>query len=235
MNDISTNLIRIAIFALPGFTGTQTYRKILGRRNKADWETLYEILIFSILGYLLPLSTAPKPTTTILMAIIQDNTQKHAFAQWSWQTSGIILLAASTAFIVAYIAASIDRTNIINRVARICHISKRTSDADVWEWFHQTLNPPEAIIRCPSINRAYHGFIRSFSETGEPRELVLLNVTVYLESEGTPLYKWDKAYLKLDATDVIIQVGFHELPAAAHETGEMSDAGKEPKPTNDKQ
>ncbi|MGC8561423.1 MAG: DUF6338 family protein [Phycisphaerae bacterium] len=234
MNDISTNLIRIAIFALPGFAGTRTYRRILGRRNKADWETLYEILIFSILGYLLPLSLYPKATTTILMSIVQDAAQTNAFTHWSWQTSLIILLAVSTAFVAAYLAAAIDRTNIINRLAFIWRVSKRTNDVDAWESFHQTLSPPEAIIRCPSINRAYHGFIHRYSETGEPRELVLLNVTVYLESEGKPLYKWDKAYLQLDATDVIIQVGFHELPAAPHETGEMSDARKEPKPTNDK-
>ena len=115
---------------------------------------------------------------------------------------------------VGLISTGIDHYKLINRFGKWIKLSNKYGDENLYSYFLNAKEVEEVYVRDVENKLTYHGFVNSFSETDEIKELVLLDVVVYDYETSQKLYSLDKIYLSKSKENLII-----ELPYKNNENG----------------
>lgn len=115
-----------------------------------------------------------------------------------------IFFSYLAAFPLSLIIAGICQKDWIFNLLKKIGLTNRYGDDDVWAKF--LADEVWMIIRIPSTNLAYFGYAIYFSDSGEKRELVLKDVSVYTNDAFEKLYEKDKVYLELKENDYSIEI-----------------------------
>lgn len=110
------------------------------------------------------------------------------------------LAAFPLSIIIALLCRNDNFLNLLKRMG----LTNRYGDDDVWAKF--LTDETWIIIRIQSTNLAYLGYAIYFSDSGEKREIVLKNVSVYTNDNFEKLYDKDKVYLELKENDYSIEI-----------------------------
>ncbi len=209
---ISELFIRVVILVLPGLIGSLFYRKLRGGRQQKDWRDLAEISLFALSSYavcgaILEFVYWGQDRPLIALQALLD-----ASVPIRW----LEILAASVVSVVLSILVSYThRYKLINRFGRSISATKRYGDEDVWEYLFNSPNFGNWVfIRDHKVDLVYYGWVESYSESGEERELLLTLVEVYSNDEETnaPLYRVATMYMSRNADDVTIEIPSPQEP-----------------------
>jgi hypothetical protein len=210
--DLTTTVVKIAFFALPGFVACNIYRKLQGPSEKKQWEDFVEVLVFTVTSYLLyavisgllfriPETQAATDNslvsgTPILWLIKPDQ-------ELRWQDP---LWASVAGLFLGFVASYINRLKIVNRLGKFLRATSRYGDEDVWEFYNNSPETPEwVVVRDHKAGLAYYGAIIVFSDSGRDRELILSDVTVFDNDDGKQLYEVARTYLCRKPEDLTIE------------------------------
>jgi len=208
--DLSIFIIRLSFLALPGLLASKLYRKLRGKTEKKHWEDFFEILLFSLLSYLLLAflvgcynALFHHSDHTSFWPII------HAFSSFINEQEPInwseIVGASFLGILLATFASYTHKYSIIPICFRYIRASNRTGDEDLWYYF---MNSPDTItwlyIRDHKLNLTYFGCVQVYSELEEERELILGDVTVY-DNNGSRLYDTPVIYISRKRDDLTIE------------------------------
>ncbi|MBN1817783.1 MAG: hypothetical protein JW828_10510 [Sedimentisphaerales bacterium] len=204
--DISIFVIRAAFLALPGLVASKLYRKGRGYTTKKNWEDFVEILIFSLLSYLL---------LGILFSVVRWFGILNSSACISFfkalQDDNIPLnwwkIALATIFgaFLAIIASYFHRYKAITWIMRLIHASNRIADEELWELFHSSTCAQWLYVRDHKLDLVYFGCITKYSDSDNDRELVMEDVSVY-NNKGDFLYDCPVLYFSRDKYDLSIEL-----------------------------
>src|ERR1700685_2455226 len=177
-------VLRLALLVLPGLIGSKIYRKLRGRTDKQSWEDFAEVLLFSIISYLIyfacvrachacygvlikigTISQMTQPAPSIQSTPFKFFIDEASPLDWS-----AIIVASAWSLVVAFIASAIATRQLINKVGFRLGVTPRQGDACVWTIFNQNYAPPTeyqwAFVRDHKSNVIYFGQIRHFSDPG---------------------------------------------------------------------
>jgi len=195
--------IRISFLLLPGIIGRMLYTSLIGKKPKKEWEEFFEILIFSLVTYIIYANLCSLFTTGEFIteiSIFNKILNEEIPIQWEK-----IYPATGVAIIIALIASAFHTYKIINKFGRLINVTKRYGDEDLWDLFHNTPNIEWVVIRDHKLDLAYFCYEKYVSDLGSKRELILKDVEVFNNS-GEFLYKADAMYIARDDYDLTIEV-----------------------------
>ncbi len=200
---ITSFFIRISFLLLPGIIGRMLYNNLIGKKPKKDWEEFFEILIFSLVTYIIYANLCSLFTTgEFITEISIFNKILNEEIQIQWEE---IYPATGVAIIITLIASAFHTYKIINKFGRLINVTKRYGDEDLWDLFHNTPNIEWVVIRDHKLDLAYFCYEKYVSDLGNKRELILKDVEVFNNS-GQFLYKADAMYIARDDYDLTIEV-----------------------------
>ncbi len=212
--DISLATVKLAVLALPGLLGWRMYKKLRGRSQRPVWEDFCEILAFSIISYMLCAASFGL---------------YHCAAQGFWDMSGFdlavgralsgadvplswseIALACLYGLLAATVGSLVHRYRFVNNIARKLRVSSRSGDEDVWDYFHNSSDTGWIFVRDHRLGLVYYGAVTAFSESGEERELIIEDVSVYenngASGEAELLYETPAMYIARERDDLTMEL-----------------------------
>lgn len=228
--NLSAFIIRIAFIALPGLLASTLYRKARGRTTKKNWEDFFEVMIFSLVSYLLLAlivschncykreindGNITRPESLEYNKTSQESSSKrwseitffktfsNEQAALNWCEIGYASLIGLT---LAVIASYLHTYSIITWLLRIIRATNRVADEDIWELFHNSKKTNDWLfIRDHKLNLIYFGYIARYSDSGKERELVIDDVSVFDEN-SVLLYECPSMYVSRKNFDLTIEI-----------------------------
>lgn len=202
--------VRILALAAPGIIGYLFLMKLVGDRKKTPTasEFITKIAVMAIAPYVV----------ISLIESIYRYADDLGFNSTIWAglwtsergINPIILIVAILVNIVfAYIASATMTYNIINRIGRILHATKRYGDEDLWHYFHNAsdqLSSEWFLVRDQKNNFTYYGWVQVWSDSDCDRELIMRDVTVYDSLSAEQLYELSHLYLCRSKYDISIEI-----------------------------
>lgn len=211
---ISSLAIRIIFLLLPGAIGSSLYWKLKGRATRKDWEDFLEVIIFSLLSYLL------YAICTYLLSLLnvlwnrfgfEANSFSHFQAFFDEKAAldfAEVFYASLLSIPLAALASYSYRFKWLNKVGQKIGATTRFGDEDIWDF---TFHSPDVrgqwvTVRDHKMKLNYFCWIQAFSDTGKDRELLLRDVDVYNDSTSDCLYKTDVMYLSRKSDELTVEV-----------------------------
>lgn len=204
--NISVVLIRIVVLVLPGILASAIYAKLRRKTHQKDWEDFREIALFSLFSYL-ALGVLVFTSNWLGVHFIFSFTAYQALFDEKIPLDPIeIAIASSFAIVFAFLASLIYSHRFINRIAHRFDVSRIQGDEDVWVYFHNRRYPGWVFVRDHKTNLNFFGWVESYSDSDETRELLMRDVIVYSNSKSEPLYQSDRIYLSRVFDDLTIEI-----------------------------
>ena len=226
--NVSTFIIRIAFLALPGLLASKLYRKARGRTAKKNWEDFLEILLFSLMSYLVLalclslgncLNLVSKPQAQENSNIEETAIEEQFDKVWSELTvfkaladdkislDWIEITCASLlGILLAIIASYLHKYSAVTWVFRKIGATNRVTDEDIWELFHSGKSSTEWLyVRDHIYHLIYYGYIAKWSDSEKDREIIMENVSVY-DDESTFLYETPLLYVCRNKFGITIEL-----------------------------
>jgi hypothetical protein len=127
-----------------------------------------------------------------------------------------LYVAVLISVFVALLVAWIHNRKLINRIGRWIGITKSFGDDDVWEYIHNSPDIDWVYLRDKRQDLTYYGQISSYSDSYQPREIVMSNVVAYDNTTGEELYAVDGVYLSRATEEITIEIPLYgsHLPDA---------------------
>ena len=198
---ISALFIRILVLALPVLLGSLFYRKLRGGGQQKDWRDLAEITLFAppsyaIYGGALELAGTDGPAA--LEALFNETVP----VRW-----GELVIASGVSMVLAVAASYAHQWKLINRFGQSIGATSRYGDEDVWEYFHNSFETGLwMFVRDHKLGLVYFGWIDSYSESGQDRELLLRDVQVFSNEEDELLYEVPVLYVARQRDDFTLEI-----------------------------
>lgn len=200
--DLSSLTIKIIFILIPGLISYFIYKRITNRQTKrSDLMFIAISILLGTLSYLLLQSFCffvnvygyERLKTFELLASDTAIPYKEVFG------------ASVFGIIIAYLFTFIDSYNVINNIAIKIRASKKVNDENLFSIFLGDKDISWVYIRDIRNSLTYKGWIYSFSENEESKEIVLREVTVYTYPETIKLYDLPSIYLNFGKENLIIE------------------------------
>lgn len=227
---LSTEIIRIAFLALPGIIGRGTYVAFIGRQTRKDWEEFSQVIVFALASYAIYgfiSSFLGEPVSRITPGNV-DAFSNHDM-EIDWQE---ILCASAIGVLLGTAAAACYTYKLVSKFGRFIRVTRRYGDEDVWAFLHNTPSIDWVFVRDHRLGLVYYGWIRAFSDSGERRELLLEDVSVYDNASGDLLYESEAIYVSRDYYDMSIEVPCVPKDPQGRGTGDAEGRTNERKETH---
>jgi hypothetical protein len=200
--EMSNLTVKIIILLIPGLISYFVYKRITKRQAKRS--DLMFIAISVLLGTLSYLSLQ---VINNLCACF-DYTELKTFEAIS--TDNIIpykevFWASVLGVIIAYIFTYIDSFNLINNFARLIRASDKVNDENLYSIFLGDTNISWVYVRDIKNSLTYWGWVQSFSEKENGKEIVLKDVTVFSYPNSVRLYDIPSVYLNFGNENIIVE------------------------------
>ena len=213
--ELSPFVIRLAVLAMPGILASSLYRTLRGVPDKRNWEVATRIFLFSFVSYVLYAMIAPMVTMVTRMvtgsagsegasandAILQALYDHSMPLEWSQ-----IFWASMIAVVLAFVACGVKHYGLPNRLGVLLRVTRAIGDEDIWEYFHRRSDVDWVFVRDHKLGLVYYGSVRAYSDSGRDRELVLTDVDVSSNDDGTYLYSASVIYVSRRSHELTLEV-----------------------------
>jgi len=201
---ISELFIRVVILVLPGLIGSLFYRKLRGGRQQKDWRDLAEISLFALSSY---------AVCGAILEVIYWRQDRPLIALQALLDASVpirwleILAASVVSILLSVVASYAHHFKLISRFGQKIGATKRYGDEDVWEYFNNSPDASEWVfVRDHKLGLVYYGWIQTYSESGQERELLLSDVEVFDNENNESLYSVPLMYVSRGPHDFTIEV-----------------------------
>lgn len=200
--DISSLTIKIIILLIPGLISYFIYKRITNRQTKrSDLMFISISILLGTLSYL-----ALQIFCFKFNCLGYENLRTFELLATSTTIPYQEVFGASLfGIIIAYLFTFIDSYNIVNKIAIKIKASNKVNDENLFSIFLGDKDISWIYIRDIKNSLTYRGWIYSFSENEEDREVVLKEVTVYTYPEAIKLYDIASIYLNFKSENIIIE------------------------------
>lgn len=221
--------LKLIIVGMPGIICYFLSQKLYGKKSRSTIETIFLVFLYAILSY--GSVGTFEATINYYNHLVFTSDIFDIFLGKNQDISLKVLIKGVIAGIsLSYILSYFIHFNIANRLGQFICATKRYGDEDVWHYFHNAPDSQKSegwlIVRDLKEQLAYYCYISTWSDSGEDRELVLSDVSVYSNETGDFLYSAEHIYLSRNRDDLMIEV----LPSDAEKLDEYkikSNNGKE--------
>ena len=206
--EISELTLKLILLLIPGSLACIIYERLTIHKQQTSFKFVTNAILFGAISYLI---------AGILFNICGTDESFKSF--WDNLPTkdipySVILKSSLISIFVGLISTGIDHYKLINRFGKWIGLTNKYGDENLYSYFLNAKEVEEVYVRDIENKLTYHGFVNSFSETDEIKELVLLDVAVYDYETSAKLYALDKIYLSKSKENLII-----ELPYKNNENG----------------
>jgi hypothetical protein len=200
--------LNLIFIGTPGVVCYFVVSKLLGRVGRGSLEVVTLIFMYAMLSYA---SYAYAGRIAALFGL-SSTAAELALASPSAMTIRTVDVAGASfaSVVLAYAFAFGYRHNAINRIGQKIKATNRAGDEDVWHFFHNSSSEPWSsewiVVRDHKVGLQYFGAVSHWSESGEDRELFMIQVSVFQNSDGTKLYDCDHMYICRNKDDLTIEI-----------------------------
>lgn len=118
-----------------------------------------------------------------------------------------VLAASFVSLLLSVCASYIHQYKLINRFGQKIGATTRFGDEDVWEYFNNSPDVTEWVfVRDHKLGLVYYGWIQTYSESEQERELLLRDVEVFDNETNESLYSVPLMYVARGPYDFTIEV-----------------------------
>jgi hypothetical protein len=204
--DVTT--LNLIFIGTPGVVCYFVVSKLLGRVGRGSLEVVMLIFMYAIVSYA---GYAYVGRTAALVGISNAAAELVLASPSVMKIRTVDVAGASIASVfLAYVLAYGYRHNMVNRIGQKIGASNRAGDEDVWHFFHNASGEPWSsewiVVRDHKVGLQYFGAVSHWSESGEDRELLLMQVSVFQNSDGVKLYNCDHMYICRSKDDLTIEI-----------------------------
>jgi hypothetical protein len=208
--NITEFAFQLLIVGIPGITAWLLVGRISGRRKTAEkLDAFFQILVFSVLSYLL-FSLLNSIWNWLVSGEFASDAFTNALRDVSSASVADIGGATVCALPVALAWAFISHKDLLNRLAARTGIAARFGCEDVWDYLFKRVIPKArdqwVYVRDGKLGVVYFGYISAYSEFGDERELIISDVSVFSNEDGKELYSVQSVYVSRDRDDLTIEI-----------------------------
>lgn len=211
--------LKILFLLIPGIIALGIIKSVGPKRPRSDFESglqifTYGVVSYAIAGFLegLYIWKSLPPTGKAFWETVGGNS--FGLATLNPQLglgAGQVVFTTGIAVVIGVLVAKFQTHSIPHRILRWFNLTQRTNEVDIWQL---TLNSPDidnwVTVRHHDNNKVYQGWVRGYSDGGDERELLLVEVTVFAPSAGKDdLVAVDKIpvlYLGLDRKNAVLEL-----------------------------
>ena len=212
-------IFRLAILLLPGIAAYKVYRQFKSstgfrQKQRKNWEYFLDVLLFSLVGYLLiwvgaelvnlVRSILPHQSGQSIQPI-QVNMLKALLDEQVQVDYLEIFVTVIVALALGIACAWATNKKIAFKLLNWIRITNQFGDNDVWSQIMDFKDLDWAIVRDHKLDLVYYGQVTFFSDSGEKRELYLRNVQVH-DSSWALMYTAENLYISRDDYDLSIEL-----------------------------
>ena len=209
--EITELTLKLIILLTPGVLATTIYKRLTIRhKEQTDFMFIVISIMFGMFSYLI--LQICKYTISFLKSFCDKNIESfETLKTFSDLPNGNsiayseVILACLISIILGFLISKLDHSKIINNFAKKYKISNKYGDENLYSYF---LNSPDigwVYVRDIQNSLTYLGYVESFSETNENKEIVLNQVTVYSYPHSDKMYDIERIYLVFPKDKVIIE------------------------------
>lgn len=199
---------KLLILGLPGIICYFLCQKIIGKPKRTATNTVLLVFLYSILAY--TLLSLFHSLYNYFTGIGFESDIINTVLDTNQEISVLLLLAAAlSGVILTYLLSYLNHFNIANRFGQWINATKRFGDEDVWHYFHNSSIGQKHdwfIVRDLKADLSYYCNITAWSDSGENRELILYDVSVFSNSTAEHYYDTQHMYLSRMIDDLIIEI-----------------------------
>jgi len=207
--EISELTLKLIILLIPGGIGSIILERLTVHKPWTSFRFILNAIIIGVFAYV-----TLQLFVMFLFNVCSCMNINFASSLTVWQSlkegSMVIpyeevLYASIIAVVIGLILTLADTNKWLNNFANKYGISHKYGDENLFSYFLNSKEAGYVYIRHIKHNLTYLGYINSFSETAEIKEIVLSDVSVFTYTDSQLLYEIDKIYLSLSKDDVIIE------------------------------
>lgn len=204
--DVAT--LNVIFVSAPGVLCYFVLSKLLGRVGRGNLEVVMLIFLYAVVSYVTygyagrALHAFGYPNSAAEFVLATPSALRVRTADVAWASVAGVLIAFGLSYGYKF--------NLINRLGQRLRATNRAGDEDVWHFFHNATREPWSsewiVVRDHKVDLQYFGAVSHWSESGEDRELLMVQVSVFRNSNGMKLYDCDHMYLCRNKADLTIEI-----------------------------
>jgi len=199
---VSSLFFDLALIFIPGFIWMKIHTRYGPKVERTQFDLILNAFIFGVLSYaILYFIYWYKGWNLRLFELETDSKrliQPEVFPEILW--------AAIIAGVGGVLGLYIENHKLFTRFVQLIGATNAYGDEDVWDFVFNSRSRAADFVHFRDFEQrvTYAGIVKTFSESGQLRELVLRDVIVY-DFEGTEMYRVPHLYLARDRTSVHIE------------------------------
>ena len=203
MQETNLIILQILLWFIPGIIASQLLNLFLQRVELDKLHFTIESLLFGFFSYTI------LNIIYIIIGYVSRTNLHLSFLKGTSESISLnyieILLATFIGIILALFFSYITTNDLIHSIARYFKLTHKSGYSEVWNILLDTTEK-WIIIRDFERDEMYLGNVLSRSEKYEEGELLLSNVTVYINSTAEELYQIEKKYIIFEKSKMCIEV-----------------------------
>jgi hypothetical protein len=203
---IDAFIFQLLILLIPGFICFSIFRKIAvyRRESKKDFG-FYDIIVIIVHSLIICMLYDLICTLTNFLAKTDYATTLSKLVSVKMYNAVELALLCLIAVIAGYLFSVLETHKCINKIAMCFRISQYYGDTDVWTSFCASKDVAWIYVRDHKLNLVYYGLLEQYSDPGEERELIIINVAVFTES-GEYCYNSPKMYICRQSNEITLEI-----------------------------
>jgi Family of unknown function (DUF6338) len=200
--NVSTLFFELAVIFLPGFIWMKIYTYYGAKGARSQFDMILNAFIFGVISYAILLAIYSVKGIPLNVLNIDSDSKKLLDPKILPE----IIYAICIAIICGIISLYVENFKIFTLFVQWIGATKRFGDEDVWDFTFNSRSRGMGYVHFRDFERSvvYAGYVICFSESGELRELLLVNVIVY-DFGGNKMYEVPRLYLARERHDVHIE------------------------------
>jgi len=209
--------LKVLFLLIPGIVALGVMKALGPRKPRSDFEQGLQIFVYGVVCYAVT-GFAEGLSNLTASAWRTANAWKtialHAFSLATLSPDGLAAQQVAEAIIIALLLGCIlavaQTHSLPHRILRSLRLTKRIGEVDIWGL---ALSSPDLenwiTVRDHETEKVYQGWIYGYSDGGDERELLLMDVVVYaLDKTAGKLVEADRVptmYLGLDRKKIVLE------------------------------
>lgn len=197
-------LLQIAIIFIPGLIWARVDARYGMRTRPSQSEFLIATLMYGLITYAVTyIIYSAVGNNFSPLSLKTDDTQSLFIKQLADEVLVSIPVAVTLSIIWLYIT----NKKVTARILQNIGATKTYGDEDVWDFTFNSKDASVEYIHFKDLENdfVYAGWVNTFSESGQQRELLLRDVKVYTLSTAEELYEVPYLYIARNKEHILIE------------------------------
>jgi hypothetical protein len=200
--NVSSLFFELALILIPGFIWMKIHSSYGAKGEKSQFDLLLNAFIFGVFSYA-PLYLLYRIHGWNLKLFELDIDSKRLIQSDIFPE---IMAAVGIAVVCGVLHLYFENYKVFTRLVQRIGATKTYGDEDVWDFVFNSPSRATSFVHFRDFEQrvTYAGWVQTFSESGQLRELILGDVVVY-DFEGTEMYKVPRLHLARERENIHIE------------------------------